>query len=236
VAPYRALPGPEVFEAVTRVGKAKLGLEAAVTHLELPGQVRLSITESYVMIHAGRKPRRLPLSETRVLVARAFPAGDVALWCERAGVVQRLAGLEPPPLLDSQALDAARALDRLGERLETALAPLSGDARRVVEYGKGAHRALLVSRGERLLLFSRPIFREHPRLALEVHADGTVFAGAHKVMCTSRYSVLVRGDFLTFDATDGDGRVSVWLPWISPDDRLELATVFGEHVAPRQPE
>ena len=230
MAPYRALPGPEVLEAWTRVGKAKLGLESAITHLELPKRVKLSITESYLMIHAGRKPRRLPLSETRVLVARAFPTGSVALWCERAGVAQRLAGLEPPPLLDSQALDAARALDRLGERLEHALAPLSGKASRTVEYGRGGHRVLLVRREDALLLFVRPIFREHPRLALEVRTDGTVFAGANKVTCTSRYLVLVRGDFLTFDATEGNGRASVWLPWISPDDRAELASVFGDLV------
>jgi len=229
---YRELPGPEVVEASTRAGKVRLGLEPEIAHLDLPSGVKLSITGSYMMIRTGKKARRLPLSEARVLVARAHPTGDVALWCERAGVVQRLAGLEAPVLLDPQALESLRVLERLGERLERALAHVAGGATHVTEYGRGGHRVLLVRRDDRLLLFARPIFREHPRLALEARADGTIFAGPQKLTCCSRFAVICRGDFLTFDATQAHGRVSVWLPWISPEDRHELAEAYGSLVDP----
>jgi hypothetical protein len=243
MGPYREAVGAEILEAPTRDGKARLEVSPRSVILELVGDNRLSVTEGYVAVQTllrKRKPTSYTLDERRLLVARGDSSGEVGLWYEvKPHVMQRIFGLRPPELLDRGAYDAWQALDRMFARLSTALARHSGAASAAFEYGRGADRVLVTDDGERYVVYVRRLFRERPRRALEVHADGTVRLpsgrGDTDARCHSRFGVTVGGDVINFG--DGTGRdlARIWLPWISPEERQALAARLGERVDQPRP-
>ncbi len=237
--PYRESTSSEVLEAMTKRGRARLAVSPTETRLELEdAEARVAVSTSHLSLSMGalEKARRLtlPLSEVHVYVARVFPVGEVALWLDRRGTLSRKLVLEPLRLLDEAALTASRALDRLGDRFGAALASQGAPAHRAVEFGKGGHRVLLAILEDRMVVHARPLFREHLRRRLEVFGDGTAVVvgagqggGDRRIRCRSRHDVMIRGDFLCVEDATTQESGQVWLPWISPADRQELATFLG---------
>jgi hypothetical protein len=189
----------------------------------------------------GDRKRELPLGRSRLWVARAHPTRDLALWYEaEPGVVERLGGVRPVDLSDADPLASWRQLDRLSSELLRDLAPWSGGAGDATELGRGEHRVLVVALADRLVVYARPIFRERPRRALEVCSDGTLVVpgrrGDRRARFRSRLAVNAAGDRIAFADDDDRLVASLWLPWIAPEDRQELARRFGELVDPSPPE
>lgn len=244
LGPYREAHGSEVMEAPTRHGLVRLQVGPSSATLEVGEHHRLSVTNHDVTIAAldRRKPkqRSFPLANARLIVARANPTEEVGLWYEsRPGMVQRLFGLQPLQLLDAAAMAGWRSLDKLAKRLGTALADHQGDVVRAAEFGRGQDRVLMTDNGQRLTIYVRRLFREKPRRALEVYNDGRLLFvtrhGEREESCMSRYGVTVLGDRVRFADPHGMDVGSLWLPWLAPEDRDELARIFAEQVDQGQP-
>jgi hypothetical protein len=234
--PYRQTVAEQVVEAPTRDGPARLRLAPDHVLVEVASQFQLSVGRHQVTLThlERRRPRTQSFARRDLILARAVPGADIAFWQhERPGVVGRLAAVRPPQLLDQAALHAWAQIDRLARHLERGLErdqPVAA----ATEYGRGQNRVLLRSEGEALVVYARPLFRERPRRTLEVRADGAVLVPSgghdHRLQCRSRCSVTVLGDRIRFHADDGRQTVSVWLPWIAPEDRAELAYRLGALV------
>jgi hypothetical protein len=244
MAPYRQVVAAEIMEAPTRDGPVRLEVAPRHTLLTVGELYSFSITDRFATLirapgHARRKQHAIGLDETtRIVVARAVYSEEVGIWHQpRPGVVTRLFGLRPRELLDDEAVVALFALDRLASRLGRALRPHGGGVERGVEAGRGADRVLIMQLGDRLLVHVRRLFRERPRLLLEVHADGTVvFPGAGRrrgearIRCRSRFGVTAMGDYIRFADPTGRDLGAIALPWIPPEDRAELVAMIGEWI------
>jgi len=241
VAPYRQPTGAEALHAPTRQGKVRLEVAPRHVVVEIAGHDHLAVTDRFLTVtrpgrRRRRKQRSYELEGRRLVLARAVPTDDVGLWYElRDEVMQRIFGMAPPELLDRDALDAWKELDRIYRRLREALAPHLGETTTGAEYGKGADRVLVESREDRDVMYVRPLFREAQRKVMEVCGDGTVRIYGRKgamteLECRSRFGVTVHGDRINFSGPRGDTRGHVWLPWIDEDDRAALARRLGERV------
>jgi hypothetical protein len=248
MAPYREVIAAEVMEAPTRDGHARLEVAPRHTLLTVGELFSFSVTDRFATLirapgHTRRKQRAIGLDDTtRIVVARAVYSEEVGIWHQPGpGLVTRLFGLRPRELLDMEAMAASYQLDRLASRLGRALRPHGGGVERGVEAGRGADRVLIMDLGDRLLVHVRRLFRERPRLALEVHDDGTiVFTGAFtgagrrrgetRIRCRSRFGVTAMGDYIRFADPSGRDLGALALPWIPPEDRAELVALIGERI------
>jgi hypothetical protein len=246
VDPYRADAGAEVLEAPVRQGL--LRLEVAPRHATLVvGEQHVVVAEEFVTLTDlhRKKPRKRSfglgsrggLGGRRLVMARSVPLEELALWYEpRPGVVRRIFGIQPLELVDDAALRAWRALDLLAGRLREIVRPHADGVLRAIELGSGADRVLHLDYGNRHVLYQRPLFREDPRRTLEVQADGTVLIPRRRkdlqVTCTSRFGITVIGDYLRFADPTGLDLAQVAFPWITPEDRGELARRIADLIQP----
>ena len=243
--PYRSVTSRSLVKAEAFEGR--ITLEVGPRHVELELGPRLKVIVSarganVIRRTRGReRSRRLEVRPSRLWLARSHPGRAISLWHEtRPGMVERLGGVTPGPLLEVDALSRWKAVDKFAARANDALAPWTGGAREATELGTGGHRVLLVRMPDRLLLYARPLFRERPRRVLEVCCDGSlVVSGKHadrRGQFHDRFGAAVSGDRLVFLDKRQAPVAALWLPWISVEDRRELARRFGELVDPSPPE
>jgi hypothetical protein len=244
-APYRELAAAPSYQAPSRDGTVSLEVGPQHLRLVLGERLRLTVAGSvatWVRHRRGASHRReLALSQRCLWAVRSVPTGDLALWYERRpGLVERLGGVKPVAPFDAGALAAWRALDRVAEELARALAAHAGGATEAIEVGRGHHRVVMVQLAERLVLYARPLFRERPRRTLEVCRDGSLVVPGRgrddSARIATRSQVTASGDRIRFTTGDGRDLVSLWLPWIAPEDRQEIARRLGDLVDPLPPE
>ena len=244
-APYRELAAPPTYQAPSRDGTVNLEVGPQHVRLDLGERLRLTVAGSvatWVRHRRGSSHRReLTLSQRCLWVVRSVPTGDLALWYERRpGLVERLGGVKAVGPFDAGVLAAWRALDRVADELARALAAHGGGATEAVEVGRGHHRVVLVQLAERLVIYARPLFRERPRRTLEVCRDGSLVVPGRshdgRARIAHRSQVTASGDRIRFTTGDGRDLVSLWLPWIAPEDRQEIARRLGDLVDPLPPE
>jgi len=239
MAPYRDAAGAETLEASTRDGVVKLELAPRSAVLELVGIARLTITEGYVAVQSlvrRRRPRSYTLDGRRLLVARAEPTDEIGVWYEvKPEVMRRIFGLRPPELLDRDAFEAWKKLDRLYTRLCQAAAGDGSRPTAAIEYGRGADRVLVTDDGHRYVVYVRRLFRERPRRAIEIGGDGTLrLPAGRQARIESRFGVTVSGDAIRFADRHGQDLARLWLPWITLEERQALARRLGERVDQQQ--
>jgi hypothetical protein len=124
-----------------------------------------------------------------------------------------------------------------------ALADLAPDVRRATEIGSpasgGLDKVLAVDHGERVVLYARGLFRDRARFAMTVHDDGRIAvrggrrdrgAPAPEVTVRSRHGVTVVGDYIRFADPHGADLARVAMPWLTPEDRAELAHRIGQRI------
>jgi hypothetical protein len=238
-SPYRAAVEVETLEAATRDGPARLDLGPRHVRLQVGDDRVATVSGSFLsLVERGRrrvKQRSVHLDPARLAVASAHPTRELGLWLEAApDRMVRLLGVRPLRLLDDAALAALLDLEKLARRLVRALAPHGFGGGAATELGRGQHRVLLIDCGDRLILYARPIFRERQRRILEVAATGALTVhgrgGDRRAVCRSRFAITAGGDRIRFCDPTGVELAAVYLPWISPEDREELACRFGEMV------
>jgi hypothetical protein len=232
---YRDDAGDQL-EAPTAEGKLRVELAPRAIKLTVASRTLHIVDKLATVVEHGRKDRRVSFKiDARLTIARDVPREDLGIWIELPGGMRRIFGVEPVPLLEPDGLSALAALDRLAHQLRLALADHAGDIRRAVEIGRGLDKVLLADHGDRYLIYARRLFRDRARFALVIHEDGRIVipqgnGKPREVTVRSRHGVGVLGDFIRFAAPDGTDLARVAIPWITPEDRRELARRIGQLV------
>jgi len=223
------------LEAPTAEGM--LRLESGPRSVKLSVDIRtLHVVDktATVLEQRRKKTRRESFKIDRLVVARDVPHEDVGVWIELPGGMRRIFGVEPVNLLEPSGLASLAALDRLAQRLRNVLAIHAGDVRRAVEIGRGLDKVLLADHGDRFVVYARRLFRDRAWFTMAIYGDGRIVIanGAKKIEITvrSRFGITVIGDYLRFAKPDGTDLAKVSIPWITPEDRLELARRIGQLI------
>jgi hypothetical protein len=232
------------LEAPTADGLLEVAIEPRALRLTVGGRT-LQIAERFATLieHHATKPakdRSLTLRiEGRLVVARDVPQEDLAVWVEvdpgtpKVGW-RRIFGVEPISLLNPDGLDALAELDRVGQRLRAELVELQGNIARAFEIGNGLDKVLLCDHGDHFEIYARRLFRDRAAFAMAIYGDGRIVVPHGKttreVVVTSRFGVTVWGDNIRFANPDGDDLAKVSIPWITAEDRLELARRIGQLI------
>ena len=244
--PYRADGGGGASEAPTREGTLRLDVGPQIRlALDRKDDTEvLLIDGDFVTFEAlakkGKQVRTAKktserLGKRRLVVARDVPREDLGLWIEMEdGGMRRVFGAEPRDLIADDGLAALRALDALAARLRLALAPFAHGVWRAHELGRGLDKVLLADHGGKLVLYKRELFRDRARRACEVAADGTVVVVEKdrelRATVRDRHHVSLLGDYIRFSDPTGLDLVRVSVPWVTREDREELARRFGDLV------
>ena len=246
---YREEPG-DVCEAPTSEGA--LRAEFAPRHLRLAVASRsLDITDRFATVieHHRKRPAKDRRSSFRIagrlIVARDVPREGLGIWIEiepggpRAGI-RRIFGVEPASLLEPAGLSSLAALDHLAQRIHRELGHLALDVRRAFEIGSaasaGLDKVLVVDHADRYVVHARRLFRDRARFAMAIHDDGRIVvpegrgASVREITVRSRHGVTVVGDYVRFADPHGVDLAKVAIPWITPEDRDELARRIGQLV------
>ena len=227
-----------MVEAPTAGGPLRLELGPRRITLTAGGRT-IQIADQFVTIvqhnPAGEAKKQESLRiEGRVLVARDVPHEDLGVWVELADRnpgMRRVFGVEPVSLLEQHGLAALHKLDMLGTRLRTALAEYSGDVRRASELGRGLDKVLLVDHGDYHAVYARKLFRDRARLALSIYDNGRmVIVDGPEVVMSSRFGITVSGDYIRFIDRHGTDLARLSIPWITREDREELARRISQLV------
>jgi len=225
-----------VVEAPTAEGTLRVELAPRAVKMTVAQRTLHIVDKVATVVDHRRKGRRLSFKiDARLTVARDVPREDLGVWIELPGGMRRIFGVQPVSLLEPDGLTALGALDRLAHQLRAALAEHAGDIRRAVEIGRGLDKVLLADHGDRILIYARRLFRDRARFAIVIHDDGRVVIPQRngkpcEVIVRSRHGVGVLGDFIRFAAPDGTDLARVSIPWITPEDRYELARRIGQLV------
>jgi hypothetical protein len=246
---YRHEPG-DVGEAPTSEGV--LRAELAPRHVRLAVASRsLDVVDRFATVvdHPRRraeKDRRQSFRITgRLIVARDVPREGLGIWVDiepdgpRAGV-RRIFGVEPQSLLEPAGLASLAALDHLAKRVGEALGHLAPGVRRALEIGSaatgGLDKVLVVDCADRHVVYARRLFRDRARFAMAIHEDGRIVvpeargAATREISVRSRHGVTVVGDYVRFADPQGTDLAKVAIPWLTPEDRLELARRIGQRI------
>ncbi|MEP6865360.1 MAG: hypothetical protein ABJE66_32375 [Deltaproteobacteria bacterium] len=229
---YRGDDGGHVVEAPTAGGPLRLELGPRRITLTAGGRT-LQIADQFVTLVEAKKQESLRI-EGRVLVARDVPHEDLGVWVEltdRNPGMRRIFGVEPVSLLEQHGLAALHKLDLLGTRLRTALSEYSGDVRRASELGRGLDKVLLVDHGDYHAVYARKLFRDRARLALSIYDNGRmVIVDGPEVVMSSKFGITVSGDYIRFIDKHGTDLARLSIPWITREDREELAQRISQLV------
>ncbi|MBC7974159.1 MAG: hypothetical protein H7138_04185, partial [Myxococcales bacterium] len=83
---------------------------------------------------------------------------------------------------------------------------------------------------------ARRLFRDRARFAMAIHADRPIVvpgrgdAPPREFTVQSRHGVTVVGDFVRFADEHGADLARVSIPWLTPEDRGELARRIGQLI------
>lgn len=240
----------DACEAPTAEGTLRAELAGGSVRLATTGR-SLHVTDRFATVidhhkkHAAKDRRTSIAIDGLLLIARDVLREGIGVWIEvepgtpRRGF-RRIFGVEPQSLLEPGGLGALGTLDRLAQRVRQALAHLAPEVRRATEIGSpasgGLDKVLAVDHGERVVVYARGLFRDRARFAMAIHEDGRIAvrggrgAPEREVTVRSRHGVTVVGDYVRFADPHGVDLARVSIPWLSPEDRTELAQRIGQRI------
>jgi hypothetical protein len=242
---YRDEPG-DVGEAPTSEGV--LYARFAPRHVRLAVARRsLDVADRFATVvehHRRRaeKDRRQSFRITgRLIVARDVPREGIGIWVDiEPDGIRRIFGVVPTSLLEPAGLASLAALDHLAKRIHQELGHLAPEVRRAFEIGSaaasGLDKVLVVECADRYVIYARRLFRDRARFAMAIHDDGRIVvpeargAATREVTVRSRHGVTVVGDYVRFADPQGSDLAKVAMPWLTPEDRLELARRIGQRI------
>lgn len=230
--PYRGDESGAHVEAPTAEGPLRLELAPRRITLTL-GEKTLQITDQLLTLTEAKKQESLRI-HGKLLVARDVPHEDLGVWVElldgQPGM-RRVFGVEPLSLMEPAGLAALQKLDALAARLRAAVADQTGAVRRALEIGRGLDKVLFVDHGDHHAVYARKLFRDRARLALSIYDNGRiVIIDGPEVIMTSKFGITVSGDYIRFIDRDGTDVARLSIPWITREDREELARRIGQLI------
>ena len=237
----------DACEAPTAEGTLRAEITGGSVRLALAGR-SLHVTHRFATVIQHHKKRAAKDRRTSIaiagllLIARDALRESIGVWIEvepstPRGGFRRIFGVEPQSLLEPGGLGALAALDRLAQDVRQALAHLAPEIRRATELGSpasgGLDKVLAVDHGERVVVYARGLFRDRARFAMAIHDDGRIAVRGgpdREVAVRSRHGVTVVGDYIRFADPHGADLARVAIPWLSPEDRTELAQRIGQRI------
>ncbi len=240
---YRGDDANLVFEAPTARGPLRMELAPRQITLSAGGRT-LQITDQLVTLReaTGAKNQESLRITGCLLIARDVPHEDLAVWIELADKqpgMRRVFGVEPVSLLEPGGLDALKRLDSLFHRLRAAVADLSGGDReragplgpRAIEIGRGLDKVLFADHGDHHAVYARKLFRDRARLALSIYEGGRMLISeGPEIVIANKFGITVSGDYIRFIDAAGTDLAKLAIPWITREDREELARRIGALV------
>ncbi len=219
------------LECPTDEGRLEVVLGARDVRLTVAGRTLHVAGKAVTLTATGRREQ---LSIDGVLVcARDVPHEDFGIWLEQPTGMRRIFGVAPVSLLEQEGLAALAAFDRTFQRIRGALAELAGDVAKAIEIGGALGKLLVADRGDRHVVYMKRLFRGGARVTLEIFPGRIVVHDGKRTQVAklrSRYGVIVSGDFVRFASPDGEDLARVSIPWLSGEDRDELARRIGQLV------
>ncbi|MFT3696371.1 MAG: hypothetical protein QM831_24740 [Kofleriaceae bacterium] len=230
--PYRGDESGASVEAPTAEGPLRLELAPRRITLTL-GEKTLQITDQLLTLVEAKKQESLRI-HGKLLVARDVPHEDLGVWVElldKQPGMRRVFGVEPISLMEPSGLAALQKLDALAARLRTAVGEQTGAVRRALEIGRGLDKVLFVDHGDHHAVYARKLFRDRARLALSIYDGGRiVIIDGPEVIMTSKFGITVSGDYIRFIDKQGTDVARISIPWITREDREELARRIGQLI------
>ena len=224
-----AAGGHTALEAPTASGLLRVEVQPRRVTLSV-GARSVVIADRFVTLTEAKKRESVKI-DGRLVVARDVPHEDLGIWIEQRGKqpgMRRIFGVEPVSLMEDEGLGALRRLDVLAQRVKVALAELAGPVRRAVEIGRGLDKVLFEDHGDCHTVFARKLFQNRARLALTIYPDGRiVIPEGPEISITDRFGITVFGDYVRFADRHGTDLAKISIPWISLEDRQELARRIG---------
>lgn len=232
--PYRKVVAERTISAISGEGEVILHVGPNLSRLRLGtrmwtiGDTHLSIAKTSL----GRVRTRSFKIEGRLLVSRAWPTRESALWLEgptdkKGGViVERLIGLPPVAGMEEESIEHWRSLESLTGLLASSLGA-KGRGAKAIEFGRGQHRVLLIEGEEGASVFARPVFRERPRLVATLSEEGVLRLyrgkkGPCQYELDRGLQAVAIGDQIRFCHSDGKEVCALFLPWVGRAEREEL--------------
>jgi hypothetical protein len=250
---YRGEDAGDILEAPTAGGAVSVNLGPNRLSIAI-GSLSLHLAERTAtvteLVGKRKRLRRTSYALTGIIYARGYPRDDIGLWIEakqdlekqqpRANL-RRIFGIEPVSLLEPTGLRALAKLETVASRLRTAVDDYAGAANlwfaRGTEIGAGhpLDKVLFADYGDHHAIYARKLFRDRARLLATVHPkDSRVVVfdakATHEVSLTSRFGVTIRGDYIRFADKHGTDLARISVPWVSSEDREELARRIGQLV------
>lgn len=223
----------EVIEAPTAEGLLRVELGPRHTKLAVGNRV-LDVVGRVATLTDPRKPGKRQSIEIkhRLIVARDVPQDDLGIWMGDDTGMRRIWGVVATNALEPSGLAQLAVFDRVAGRVRMALAELAGDVVRAIEIGGPLGKLLFAEHADRHVVYSRALFKNGARPALSVFPDGRIIVhdgttAPPTVTVTSRFGITVGGDYIRFAGPDGTDLARVSLPWLTPEDRRELARRIG---------
>lgn len=224
------------LEAPTAEGVLAVELGPRDVRLTVSGRTLHIVGRTATVHDHAKQGRRQAIEVPGALVtARDVPHDDLGIWIAQPQGMRRIFGVAPVNLLRDDGLSSLAAFDRVAQRVRGSLLELAGDVRKALEIGGPLGKLLFAEYSDRHVVYARRLFRDGARPALEIFGDGRIVVHEGKkprreVVIHSRFGVMVSGDFVRFAAPDGKDLARVSIPWLSPEDRLELARRIGQLV------
>ncbi len=225
----------DALEAPTSEGTLRLEVAPRAVKVTIANRTLHVVDKTATVLETKkRKVRRESFKIEHLVVARDVPHEDLGVWLALPGGWRRIFGVEPLSLLEPAGLPALAALDRVAHSLKLSLDEHAGDIRRAIEIGRGLDKVLLADHGDHYAVYARALFRDRARFVMTINGDGTIKIATGKkpveITVRSRFGITVVGDYVRFAAPDGKDLARVSIPWISPEDRLELARRIGQLI------
>jgi hypothetical protein len=229
---YRGDDSAAILEAPTAEGLLRVELAPRRITLTLNDRT-VQIADHFVTLIEAKKQESLRIIGC-LLVARDVPHEDLGIWIElrdRQPGMRRIFGVEPVSLMEPAGLPALQRLDAVSARVRAAVAEHAGDVRRAIEIGRGLDKVLFADHGDHHAVYARRLFRDRARLAVSIYDAGRiVITDGPEIVMTSKFGITVSGDYIRFIDAKGTDLARVSIPWISREDREELARRIGQLV------
>jgi len=241
MGPYRT-SATHIATAPTRAGIIKVEFTGMEVHIHMDQRLVLTIAHGFVTriryVFGRARSHSMSLRNARILMAKGIPRGGVTLWyAHESGKIEKLLELLPVNKLDRASLRAAYALDDLIQELQEGIP--GEDMAMAREYGQDSNRVILAEYHNGIELFVRPLMHKYHRRVCQVFDDGVIRIphknGNKEIRSFFRYMLSVTGDRIHFANSEGDDLNTLWLPWISAEDRENLAVQFAEQLNAAMP-
>ena len=194
------------------------------------GQLKVARNQWRPWRPGNRSEKSFKLREGSVLVTRGWPKASIGVWGEvKHKRFKSILNLEHHNGLATDKIPEWSDFDKFHRALLAKCVELGYCTSWGYEYGVGQHRVLYLANEDSVQLYARRLFRERHELVLGVYSDSLVHhmsqekTRVKKIEDGVNVELLLTGDRIRMVNQEGDDIHDLYLPWISSEDRRDIA-------------